>query len=122
MRINEEEVVGGEGGRRETSWTFAHGRELLLMLFVFDVFSTPRIGTLSIHVTLKRKNANKMARVLPLHQGFVRDTAEFGGIHFHYSMRGAKPGLLSGLSPVYLLFSEIAFCSKRSPKFGTKWR
>ena len=49
------------------------------------------------------KNANKMARILPLYQGFVRATAEFWGIHYHYSMRGAKPG---PLSPMYPLFRD----------------
>ena len=45
-----------------------------------------------IYYNGRLKNANKMARILPLYQGFVRDTAEFWRIHFHYSMRGAKPG------------------------------
>ena len=51
----------------------------------------------------RMKNANKMARILPLYQGFVRDTAEFWGMHYHYSMRGAKPG---PLSPMYPLFRD----------------
>jgi hypothetical protein len=51
----------------------------------------------------RSKNANKMARILPLYQGFVRDTAEFWAVHFGYSMRGAKPG---PLSPMYPLFRD----------------
>ena len=51
----------------------------------------------------RTKNANKMARILPLYQGFVCDTAEFWAIHYHYSMRGSKPG---PLSPMYALFRD----------------
>ena len=51
----------------------------------------------------RSKNAKKMARILPLYQGFVRDTAEFWAIHFNYSMRGSKPG---PLSPMYPLFRD----------------
>ena len=51
----------------------------------------------------RTKNANKMARILPLYQGFVRDTADFWATHYHYSMRGAKPG---PLSPMYALFRD----------------
>ena len=56
-----------------------------------------------IYYNGRLKNANKMARIQPLYQGFVRDTAEFWGIHYHYSMRGAKPG---PLSPMYPLFRD----------------
>ena len=56
-----------------------------------------------IYYNGRLKNANKMARILPLYQGFVRDTAEFWGIHYHYSMRGANPG---PLSPIYPLFRD----------------
>ena len=51
----------------------------------------------------RSKNANKMAKILPLYQGFVRDTADFWSLHYRYSMRGAKPG---PLSPMYPLFRD----------------
>ena len=56
-----------------------------------------------IYYNGRMKNANKMARILPLYQGFVRDTAQFWKLHYHYSMRGAKPG---PLSPMYPLFRD----------------
>lgn len=56
-----------------------------------------------IRYTGRTKNANKMARVLPLYQRFIRDTADFWALHYGYSMRGAKPG---PLSPMYPLFRD----------------
>ena len=70
-----------------------------------------------IYYNGRLKNANKMARILPLYQGFVRDTAEFWRFHFHYSMRGEKPG---PLSPMYPLdpadLPPLRYVMKRSPR------
>ena len=49
------------------------------------------------------KNANKMSKILPLFQGFVRDRAEFFQTNFGYTWRGKKPGQLS---PIYPLFRD----------------
>ena len=47
------------------------------------------------------KNANKMARILPLFQGFVMEHADFWESHFGYKMRGDKPGPLSTIYPLF---------------------
>ena len=47
------------------------------------------------------RNANKMARILPLFQGFVMDHADFWESHYGYKMRGDKPGPLSTIYPVF---------------------
>ena len=49
------------------------------------------------------KNANKQAKVLPIFQRFVKDTAMFWALHFNYSLRGAKPG---PLAPMYAMFRD----------------
>ena len=47
------------------------------------------------------KNANKMAHILPLFQGFVMDHADFWESHYGYKMRGDKPGPLSKIYPLF---------------------
>ena len=47
------------------------------------------------------RNANKMARILPLFQGFVMDHADFWESHYGYKMRGDKPGPLSKIYPLF---------------------
>mgnify|MGYP006090461633 CR=1 FL=1 len=47
------------------------------------------------------KNANKMAHILPLFQGFVMDHADFWAINYGYRMRGDKPGPLSSIYPLF---------------------
>ena len=54
-----------------------------------------------IRLTGRTKNANKMARILPLFQGFVMDHADFWALHYEYSMRGLKPGPLSNIYPLF---------------------
>ena len=49
----------------------------------------------------RTKNANKMAKVLPLFQEFVRDTAEYWEAHHGFVHRGAKPGPLSKIYPLF---------------------
>ena len=56
-----------------------------------------------VRYTGRTKNANRMAKILPLFQGFVRDNAEFFRINFGYKWRGSNPGQLS---PIYPLFRD----------------
>jgi hypothetical protein len=54
-----------------------------------------------IHFNGRSKNANKMARILPLFQGFVMENADFWAVNYGYKMRGDKPGPLSTIYPVF---------------------
>ena len=42
-----------------------------------------------------------MAKILPLYQGFVRDTADFWEMNYGFVHRGAKPGPLSSIYPLF---------------------
>ena len=54
--------------------------------------------------TGRRTNANKMARILPLFQGFVQDNAGYFKERYGYNPRGEKPGQLSKL---YAPFRDV---------------
>ncbi len=64
-----------------------------------DMFKVWSKGKL--HWNGQSKNANKMAKILPLFQEFVRDHADFWRKHYGYSNRGAKPGQLSPIYPIF---------------------
>ena len=46
-------------------------------------------------------NANKMAHILPLYQGFIRNHVDFWQSNFGYTFRGANPGPLSKTYPLF---------------------
>ena len=53
--------------------------------------------------TGRTKNANKMLRILPLFQGFVRAHTDYFAQEYAYFHRGEAPG---PLSPVYSIFRD----------------
>ena len=67
---------------------------------IIDLFKTWVRG--KVTYTGRTKNANKMLRVLPLFQGFVRAHTEFFKEH-GYEHRGRAPGQLA---PFYALFRD----------------
>ena len=54
-----------------------------------------------IRYTGRSSNANKMAKVLPLYQAFVRDHQDFCASKFGYAFRGSNPGPLAKIYPLF---------------------
>ena len=54
-----------------------------------------------LHYTGRTRNANKMAKVLPLFRGFVSAHAKYFDEHYSYKHRGTGPGQLAKIYPVF---------------------